>query len=247
MNADHLNIAAIVQARMKSSRLPGKVLMEVLDKPLLYYLLQRLKDAKTLKRIIVATTLKEEDQPIVKLAEEWEFEVFRGEEHDVMARFLNTCRTKGIDVCVRITADCPLIDPEIVDKIVTYFLQSQENLDYASNVIKRTYPRGMDVEIFSFMALERAYISATHAEKEHVTLHMIRHPEKFRLGNIESEVDLSTLRLTVDTKEDFRLIAKIIEVLYPLQPHFKLPDILKTLSLYPQWLEWNAHVNQKVV
>ncbi len=234
-----------VQARMGSTRLPGKVVKEVLGRPLLSYLLERLKRVSLAQTIYVLTTQSSEDDVIIKECRDEKVPVFRGSSEDVLSRYyLLACERKP-DAIVRITADCPLIDPAIIDSVIKAFLE--EKVDYASNTIHYTYPRGMDVEVFSFKALERAYKEAMQAsEKEHVTLYMYRHPELFQVKNVAGLKKYSSLRLTVDTQEDFELIKRLLEELYPKKPSFTLEDIIATLKEHPEWQQLNAHIQQRM-
>jgi spore coat polysaccharide biosynthesis protein SpsF len=152
------------------------------------------------------------------------------------------------DIIVRITGDCPLIDPEIIDRVVSHFLASSPGVDYASNTLKRTYPRGMDVEVFSFRALKIASERAVKiSDREHVTSFMYSHPNIFKLANVENEHDDSRFRWTVDTAEDFQLIKKILEFVYPANKLFTYRDLLKAMNENPDWFKINAHVEQKKV
>lgn len=248
LNRRQFSICAIIQARMGSERLPGKVLKTVLGKPLLLYLLERLRLAKTLSKIIVATTTLEEDNPIEALCHEVGISCFRGDSEDVLSRYIHAMRFFGVDVGVRITGDCPLIDPFIVDEAVLLFSEGQSKFDYVSNCVNRTYPRGMDVEVFSYEALERAFHEATtKEEREHVTYYILMHPTLFNIGSLEERENLSFLRLTVDTPEDFLLISKIIENLSVKHPYFSLAEIVSLLSRNPEWQEINAQIRQKKV
>lgn len=239
-------VALIVQARMGASRLPGKPLLQVLDKPLLAYLIERLKRVKRASKLVIATTENENDLPIVTCGKNLSVDVFRGSENDVLSRYLAAAREMKADIIVRITADCPLIDPVIIDDAIHGFLQG--SCDYFSNVLKRTFPRGMDVEVFSRKALEEANLKAKlPSEREHVTLYIYRHPEHFQIKNFEREKDDSHLRLTVDTQEDFILIEKMIHALYRNNPHFGLVDMLDLLKKHPDWILINQHIAQKEV
>lgn len=243
-----LKVVIIVQARMGSSRLPGKILKEVLGKPLLSYEIERLKNVKLADELLIATTTNSLDQTVVDLCFKEKVVVFRGSEEDVLLRYHEAAKVSHADVIVRLTADCPLIDPKIVDEAIHLFLTHHPNYDYLSNVQERTYPRGMDVEVFSRKSLEEAFRCAkVNEEREHVTLYFYRHPEKFRIMGFQTQEDHSHLRLTVDTSHDFALIRQIIEHLYPAKPRFSLADILKLLKKYPDWCELNRHVKQKEV
>ena len=243
---DEQHCVLIVQARMRSVRFPGKVLQKIMDKPLLGYLLERLKRVTGAHEIVVATTTNKADQEILTVAEDYDVSVFRGNEENVLDRYLQAARQHHADVVVRVTADCPLIDSQIIDKVISAFYQQNRPYDYVSNILERTYPRGMDVEVFSFQALEQA---SNHAqkdhEKEHVTPYIYRHPQTFRLLNVSQDEDQSRFRLCVDTKEDFHLIELLLKELYPTQPHFDLQSIIKVLKQHPQWVKVNQHIEQK--
>lgn len=238
----------IVQARMGSTRLPGKVLREVLGKPLLEYQLERLARVRLSDLVVVATTDLEQDEPIVTLCRRLGVPFFRGPEEDVLARYYLAAREFGAEIVARITADCPIIDPAVVDQVFRFYLDHAGEYDYVSNVRRRTYPRGMDTEVFSFRALEESHREARReAEREHVTIFIKEHPERYRLGGVEYHQDYSRYRWTVDTEEDFQLIAKIITALHPENPRFTLEDCLQLLAEYPEWEKINAHIKQKPV
>lgn len=243
-----MKVLAIVQARLGSSRLPGKVLRPVLGQPLLYYQMERLERCENIDEIVVATTKEEKDDPLACYCEEQGWNLFRGDENDVLDRFVKTADQYGGDVIVRLTADCPLIDPLIIDHVIDLYLSEPGEKIYVSNVIERTFPRGMDVEVFSRDALkEMATQAKSLEEREHVTLYM-RDPENgFEFRSVTNEDDLSMLRLTVDEEDDFVLVSQIIEHLYPDDPEFGLMEILELLSDHPDWIEINRHVEQKKV
>jgi spore coat polysaccharide biosynthesis protein SpsF len=237
-------IVIIVQARMGATRLPGKPLKLVLGKPLLGYLMDRLKRVKRADQLVVATTQNPQDQKIVDWCTAAGLTVFKGSEEDVLDRYYQTAKEAGAEVVVRVTGDCPLIDPEIVDRVIELFLSG--NYDYVSNVLERTFPRGMDVEVFSFKALEKAALEAkAPEEREHVTPFIYRHPELFRLGNLKGKKNDSKFRLTVDTKEDLMVVSLLIEALYPKKQNFTLEDLLGALQENPEWEKINSHIEQK--
>lgn len=237
-------VIAIIQARMGASRLPGKPLKQVLGKYLIEYLVDRLRLSKTLNGICVATTDNPKDQAIVDWCHRHYVSVVRGSEPDVLSRYLQAAYQSHADIIVRITADCPLMDPLIVDKVVNEFLQG--DYDYVSNTLERSYPRGMDVEVFSLQALERAAKEAVQpAEREHVTLYIYQHPEFFKIKNVSADVDGSMHRWTVDTSEDFTLIKTLLEAITPLKPQFSCDDLLALSNEHPEWQKINAHVSQK--
>ena len=204
----------VTQARMGSTRLPGKVLMEVNKTPLLKIHLDRLSESKNVDKILVATTDNSEDNIIEKLVTEWGYEVFRGSENDVLDRFYHAVKNLNPDWVVRVTSDCPLIDPMLVDSVIEI---TQTNLkDYGSNVIDETFPDGQDVEVFKFSALETAWKNAIKdSERAHVTP-FIRNSSDLNGGDIYSaisiknDIDYSKIRITVDEKRDFELIHIII-------------------------------------
>lgn len=241
-----MNTVIIIQARMASTRLPGKVLKQVLGKPLLEYQIERLRRVRRANAIVVATTTNEADQPIVELCGRLGVPCTRGSEEDVLSRYYEAAKSHYADVVVRVTSDCPVIDPAVIDRAIGYFLQHSDEVDYVSNMLELTYPYGMAVEVFSFKVLEEAYLEAgSQPEREHVTPFIYGHPERYRLVNIAHAENLSFHRWTVDTKEDFDLVEKIIVALYPVKPDFDTADILELLNKHPDWPLINAHVPQK--
>lgn len=248
MNKAKTKVYAIVQARMGSTRLPGKVMKKIVGKPMLELMIERLKCCKELNGIIIATTNSEADQAIVDLVNSLDgILLFRGSEEDVLSRYHGAAVMYNAETVVRVTSDCPLIDPVILDKIVNVYHEKAGAIDYASNIRERTYPRGLDVEVFSFAALDRAFKEATlQPDREHVTEYILQRPVEFRMYDVVDKSDKSSLRWTVDTQEDFELITKIYESLYMGQPDFKYHDILKLLEKYPEWNSINAHIEQKV-
>lgn len=245
MSKKQLNVIAIVQARMGSTRLPGKHLKEVLGRPLLSFLIERLKRANSLQAIVLATTIRVCDDELAALCEKEHILCFRGSEEDVLGRFALAADIFQADVVVRICADCPLMDPAVVDEVVRAYLEA-EDCDIASNVVERTYPRGMDVEVFSASALKIAAHEASHPEeREHVTPFFYRHPQRFHLKSVAYHTNQSQYRWTVDTEEDFRLVSYLIQDLYPLRPEFTLEDLLLCAQRHPEWAAINGHVKQK--
>jgi spore coat polysaccharide biosynthesis protein SpsF len=235
----------IAQARMTSTRLPGKVLKKVLGKPLLEYQIERLKRVNFADEIVIATTTNSTDLPIIELCDRFSISYFRGSEEDVLARYYSAAKEHDADVVVRVTSDCPLIDPQVIDRVIQFYLDNQSQYDYVSNCLERSYPRGMDTEVFSFAALHKAFVETTaQPDREHVTPFIYMHPERYRLAQIFYSENQSSHRWTVDTPEDFELIKKIIEVLYPQNKNFTLEDCLDLLKRYPDWLLINAYVEQ---
>jgi spore coat polysaccharide biosynthesis protein SpsF len=241
-----VKVATIIQARMGSTRFPGKVLKKVLGKTLLEYQIERVKRAKTIDEIIIATTTKESDDPIVQLCQQLSIPYYRGSEEDVLSRYYEAATEFGVDVVVRLTSDCPIIDPNVIDKVVEHYLENKDRYDYVSNTLTRTYPRGLDTEVMSYEVLKKAHDEAKELiYREHVTAYIYYHPDQFRLCNVSNEKDESKHRWTVDTEEDFLLIKNILETLYPLNPLFTLEDVIQILRDKPEWVEINAHIQQK--
>jgi spore coat polysaccharide biosynthesis protein SpsF len=196
--------------------------------------------------IIIATTTNETDQPIIDLCQRLNIPYFRGSETDVLSRYYRAAIVHQADVVVRVTSDCPLIDPVVIDQVIQFYLDNQSAYDYVSNSLKRTYPRGLDTEVFSFSVLQQAFQEAiVEADREHVTPFIHRQPERYRLGNVAYSEDASHHRWTVDTPEDFELIQKMIETIYPNQPHFTLEDCLLLLKEEAEWYLINSHIEQK--
>ncbi|MDP3396777.1 MAG: glycosyltransferase family protein [Methanoregula sp.] len=243
-----MKTAAIIEARMTSTRLPGKILRPILNRPTLELLIERLGRARTLDQIIVATTDNKTDDPVEDLTKRLGVGCFRGSEDDVLDRVLKAAHKYNVDTIVEITGDCPLIDPELVDVLVGIF--RNKSYDYVSNVLTRTYPRGLDTQVFSTKALEEVNrLTQDPVDHEHVSYYIHEHPETFRLYNLESDLPKKfwDIRLTVDTIEDFTLINAIFEELYPANPAFSTKDILALLEEKKDFLNINRHIQQKKV
>ena len=242
-----MRIIAIIQARMGSTRLPGKVLLDLAGEPMLARDMHRLSRAQALNEVVVATTIKSTDDAIVALCQERNWPCFRGSEADVLDRYYRAAQEYQADVVVRVTSDCPLIEPEVVDRVVREFLERQPEIDYASNTApERTFPRGLDTEVMSFEALARAWREDKNpAWREHVTLYIRRHPELFKTYGVINDEDLSYMRWTVDTPEDLTLVRRIYEHFRHNQ--FSWREVLTVLAQYPEWLEINRDIQQKVI
>ena len=242
-------VVCISQARMTSTRLPGKVLMEAAGQPLLAHHLGRLARCRTLDGLVLATTVNGTDDPVAELAASLGVTVFRGGEHDVLARFAGAAALAGADVVVRVTADCPLIDPALVDRLVTAFLEAAPPLDYLSLDVTR-FPRGLDAEVFTRAALEEAAANATDpAEREHVTAHLYRRPERFRIGApLAPEVGtVLEQRWCVDEAADQELVRRLLGALLPENPGFGWQDCCKVLNQNPEWADLNGSVRQNTL
>ena len=226
---------------MGSTRLPGKVMKPLCGKPMLWHIITRLGYAKQLDKIIIATTDREEDKVIAKFAKETKTGFYCGSSGDVLDRYYQAAKIFNVAHIVRITADCPLIDPVVVDKIITYY--QTKKCDYASNTIKPTMPDGLDTEVFSFKSLERAWAEAKKpSEREHVTSYIYNHPELFKIHNYENDVDLSGMRWVVDEEADYKFIAAIYDGLYTDGGIFYMRDVLKLFSERPELSDINKGI-----
>lgn len=207
-----VNIVIIVQARMGSTRLPGKIIKEVLGTPLLIHQYRRLSASVLANEIVIATTENTNDIEIENLCNQYSIPSFRGSENDVLKRYYDAAKYFKADVIVRVNSDCPLIDPKVVDYVISSFLSSKDKVDYASNILEETYPLGMHVEVFSKQALENAFLMAKDIdEREHVTPFIYRNPSLFKLLSIRNDRDLSNHRWTIDYEEDLEFFTKVFE------------------------------------
>lgn len=235
-----MRVVAIVQARMSSSRLPGKVLADLAGKPMLARVIERLQDSRTLDAITVATTTDPADDGIVALAAQLDTACYRGDTDDVLARYLGAARTARADVVVRITSDCPLIDAGVVDRVVDALAT---DIDYASNTHARSYPRGLDAEALHRDVLERlGRLACTPATREHVTSYVMEHPARFRIARVLAPHDDSDLRWTVDTPEDLAMIRALYELGAATLDHHALIAVVRAR---PELAALNAHVPQR--
>lgn len=230
---------------MGSTRLPKKVMSDIVGYPMLWHVINRVKKSKYVSKIIVATTTNRKDIKIKRFAESIDVEVFCGSETDVLDRYYQAAKEYHIENIVRITADDPLKDPIIMNKIIKKYCYS--NVDYVSNTIKPTYPLGLDVEVFSFHALKRAWVKAKEKyEREHVTPYIWMNPDKFKVINVTYEKgNLSDLRWTVDTKEDLEFIRAIYKKLYKKNSIFLMEDVLKLLEKHPEIKKINENIKYK--
>ncbi len=241
-----MKVVAIIQARMSSTRLPKKVMEDLAGEPMLARVYSRSRQTKILNEVIIATTTQTADDAIVNLCQERCWPSFRGSEDDVLDRYYRTALACKANVIVRITADCPLIEPVIIDRVVNEFLSYYPEVQYVSNALTRTFPRGLDVEVMSFNALKKAWEEDDNPVwREHVTTYIRRHPEKFKIFNVANDIDYSHLRWTVDTIEDLTFVRKIYE--YFRNDTFTWSEVLHLLEIHPEWLKINQHVVQKEV
>ncbi|WP_226000514.1 glycosyltransferase family protein [Paenibacillus sp. BJ-4] len=238
-----MNIVAIIQARMGSTRLPGKVDLNLLGVTVLERVVERIKKVKQINKIVVATTDLTTDETIVKLAHKAEVEVYRGSESDVLKRYYEAAVTHNADVIIRITSDCPVIDPVIIDELITNYITG--SYDYVSNTIERSYPRGLDAEVFSFASLEKAHLEAKKMEqREHVTPYIYQNPDQFSMLSVTCAKDYSNYRWTLDTAEDWELIQQIYAY-FKDRDSFDWQDVLELMETNPEIALINSHVEQK--
>lgn len=238
-----MNIYAIFQVRMGATRLPGKMFKKILGRPLLWHVVQRVKSADLVDRIILATTRKKEDDQIVEFAEKEGIPFSRGSDEDVLDRFYKAAKKFAPDIIVRITPDDPFKDPKIIDNFIGYFLKHKDELDYLSNTIKPTYPEGIDIEIFTSKTLERTWREAKEpSEREHVTSYIWNNPKKFRIKNLSRKQNLSHLRWTIDYSADLKFTREIYKRLYSKKKIFLMDDILKLLKKEPELQKINQGI-----
>ncbi len=236
-------ILAILQARMSSSRLPGKVLRPILGVPMLMRQVERIRRATTLDALVIATSTDRSDDALARVCVENGLSCFRGSLDDVLDRFYHAARERNPEHVVRLTGDCPVADPAVIDAVVHYAVAG--GFDYASNTLRPTFPDGLDVEVVTFACLETAWREARlPSQREHVTPFIHQQPERFRVGNYAGPRDLSHLRWTVDEAPDFELIRQIYEALYPAKPDFDTDDILALLARRPELAQINASLKR---
>ena len=241
-----MKFVATIEARMTSSRLPGKVLLPANGMPLLGHMVRRLRAVPSLDDIVLATTVNATDDVLVTFARDFGIRCFRGSEDDVMGRVIGAAEFATADVVVETTGDCPLIDPEIVETVVRTF--KANDAAYVSNAHVRSFPDGMDVQVFRLATLQKsAAMTNEPLDREHVTLHIRNHPEIFPPVHVVAPPSLHwpELGLTLDEPGDYALIQKVIERLEPSNPLFGCGEILNLLRANPAWLELNKGVVRK--
>lgn len=239
-------IVATIEARMTSSRLPGKVLLPIVGKPALQMLIERLKQSKYLDEICVATTTNVADDPIVALATKLRVQCFRGSEADVLGRVLGAAQSVAADIIVEITGDCPFVDPLLVDRGVEEFFA--RDVDYASNTIHSTYANGFDVQVFPAKILSEVNeLTQDPVDRTHVSYYIYMHPEKYRCHNWEADKDTygPTLRMTLDEESDYKALTTVAEALLPEYPQFSAREVTTYLRAHPEIVALNANVKQK--
>lgn len=237
-----MSVIAIIQARTGSSRLPGKVLMDIAGTTMLAQVVQRVRRARTIDQVVIATSTHASDDEIVREADRLGTGIHRGSETDVLDRYLGAARKYGASVVVRVTSDCPLLEPAVIDRVVDAL---RSDVDYASNTHQRTYPRGLDVEALFRETLERIASVATSAQaREHVTAYIVEQPSQFRVRHVHDDADHSDLRWTVDTAEDLALVRAIYALAPDPVPYHRLVELVRAR---PDLAAINAHVVQKQI
>jgi len=241
-----MKMVAIIQARMGSTRLSGKVMKELKGKTVLSHVIERVRQSKMIDDIIIATTILDKDDVIEQEAIKYGAKVFRGSEEDVLSRYYYAAKENNADIVIRITSDCPLIDSNVIDEIIRYYLNNDYEIvtNAGSDLSQRTYPRGLDTEIFSFQMLENAFSKAKQKyQREHVTPHIYENSDKIYF--YKNSIDYSKYRWTLDTEEDYELINIIYDRLYKGKHDFYLDDIIKLFYNEPQLIRINEHIEQK--
>jgi len=239
-----MSVVCIVQARMGSTRLAGKVTQLILGKPMLWWVMHRLQQARLIDQVVVATTTESQDDALVDLCDQHRWLVFRGSELDVLDRYYQAARHYQADSVVRITSDCPLIAPAVTDLVIAAYLSHAPQPDYVSNTLQRTYPRGLDTEVFSFAALETAWNTDTSSWREHVTPFLYQNPDRFQLQSVMNSADFSLLRWTVDTPEDLTLVRTVYE--YFGHGDFTWQQVLRAFEDHPECVTINHGIQQKM-
>ena len=242
-----MKIVSTIEARMTSSRLPGKVMMEAAGKPMLQHLIERLQRVDLIDEIVIATTTNDTDNLMEEFSKKLSVNIFRGDEDDVMNRVIGAAQSVNADILVEITGDCPIIDPGIIEQTIQVYLNN--NVDYVSNNNIRSYPDGMDVQVFALEQLEKSSrMTDDPLDHEHVTLHIRNNPEIFSHINLFSTPELyfPDLGLTLDEKSDYDLLKKIIEHFYGIKkPFFSCLEVLDFLKDNPSLIEINRCVERK--
>jgi spore coat polysaccharide biosynthesis protein SpsF len=240
---------AIIQARMGSTRLPGKILKDLMGKTILQHVIERVQQAQSIDEIVIATTTLGHDDMVVDEAVKCGVKYFRGSEDNVLARYYLGAKENSADIIVRITSDCPLIDPFVIDEIVNFFKNEKKYqivTNASSDLSKRTYPRGLDTEVFSFEMLEVAFEKAEKKyQREHVTPYIYENSES--IYYYQNAVDYSKYRLTLDTIEDFILIKEVYGYLYKGKHNFYLAEIMNLFEQHPELTKINSHIKQKKI
>lgn len=241
-----MKVVGILQARVGSTRLPGKVLLQAAGMTLIRHMVERVSRSLRLDELWLVTSVAPANDPLGGEMAAAGIPVFRGSEDDVLSRFAAVAEKTHADWIVRLTGDCPLHDPEIIDSVIGYAVEHADHFDYVCNSLRPTYPDGLDVEVFTRNALSRAVREATTPmQREHVTPFIHRHhdgPGPFRVGHFDGPADFSHLRWTVDEPEDYQVVKEIFEALYPANPKFGWLDVLALVTRRPELIVGNAKI-----
>ena len=242
-----MKVGAVIQARTGSSRLPRKVMKPILGKPMIAHQIDRIRLSRLIDEIIVATTTSPEDDELADLCAQLGIACFRGSEHDVIGRVADAVRTHAVDLHVEFHGDAPLPDALIVDQVIGYALKHAQHFDYVSNALTTTYPPGIEVWVYPSHVLLDAERRADPSLREHVGVHIHRHPDRYRLANLAAPPNLQApdVYLEVDTAEDFALISRIFEHFHPQAPTFGLSDVLTYLRDNPELAATNRTVYRR--
>jgi len=242
------NISVIIQARMNSNRLPGKVLRKIDNKPIIEFLINRINKSELIDNIIVATSNNLEDNQIVDQCKRMKINYFRGSENNVLSRYYEASIKFNLKSIVRICADSPFIDHIILDKMISNFFDKSSSYDYLSNTLNQTYPVGMNIEIFTHSSLEQAFLNSNQKyQLEHVTPYIYENPNLFNLGQEHLSEDYSSIRITLDEEDDYILINKIFENIKIKKIEFGLKEIIELYNSNPNLFKLNSHIKQKLI
>lgn len=241
-------IIATIEARMTSSRLPGKILMPLAGKPALERMIERVKRSKFVDEIVVATTINDSDNCVVDLCKKNKVGCFRGSEEDVLGRVLGAARNHQADIIVELTGDCPVTDHRLIDQCIDLFFTN--SVDYASNIIENSFANGFDVQVFSTDVLSEVdKTTKDPIDRVHVSYYIYKHPEKYKLYNWKAEGDYywPEMRVTLDEMDDYKLLKEIYDILYPKNNDFSALEIIELLRQNPNLFNLNQHVRQKEI
>ena len=245
MKHQNYRIVAIIQARMGSTRLPGKVLKDICGEPMLWHLVTRVQKAKLINDVVIAATVSKDDDGLEQFASDNGLGIYRGSENDIVDRFLNAAKKYNADIIVRIWGDCPLIDPNLIDKVLLKFIDG--DYDYANNFNPPTYPVGMDFEVYSFKSLEMIWNETTDTfYREYPFDYIYANRDSFNTLYDKNNIDLSNIHLTVDYIEDFELVTAIFKSLQSNTKTFHLGEILKLLESCPALKEMNQRLARNI-
>lgn len=233
-----INIVTVIQARTGSNRLPNKIFLPLINKPLLFRMYERVAASKLKGTIVIATTTDKTDDKVEELCNKYNLDCYRGHPTDLLDRHYQAALKYNADTVVKIPSDCPLIDKDVIDKVLNYYMENLDYFDYVSNLHPATYPDGNDIEVMSMKALQNAWNNSKREfEREHTTPYLWENPDKFRIGNVVLETGLDysmSHRFTIDYEKDYNFIKQVYDELYPINDKFSLEDILDFLDRKPE-------------